>query len=49
VRYIFMPALSIVALGAMGLILSWFFRRLKRIESERWGKTSQGEGAVNVH
>ena len=28
---------SIIVAAAMGVILTWFFKRLRRIEEERWG------------
>jgi len=37
VRYLLMLVLSLAVLGAMSLTLTVFFRRLKRIERERWG------------
>lgn len=36
-RYLLMLVLSLAVLGAMSLTLTVFFRRLKRIERERWG------------
>jgi HAMP domain-containing protein len=32
-----MLALSLVVVGCLAFILRWFFRRLRRIERERWG------------
>ncbi|MFO7870102.1 MAG: hypothetical protein R6V03_01555 [Kiritimatiellia bacterium] len=36
-KYILMVVLCVIAGGAMAFILMWFFRRLNRIERDRWG------------
>jgi|GEM_PF-3164102 len=37
-RDVFMLALSVGVVLAMYLTLRWFFRRLRRIQEELWGK-----------
>ena len=37
-RYPLMLALVIAVVVADGVTLVWFFRRLRRIQVERWGK-----------
>jgi uncharacterized protein HemY len=34
---IMMLVAAIIVAAAMGFILTWFFKRLRRIEEERWG------------
>ena len=36
-RYIIMFLSCLFVLGTMAAVLSWFFRRLRRIEAARWG------------
>lgn len=36
-RYVLMLLLTLAVAGAMALTLAGFFRRLRKIESERWG------------
>ena len=37
-RILLMLALCVAVIGTMGGVLVWFFRRLGKIEEERWGK-----------
>jgi hypothetical protein len=37
-RYGLMLVLCVAVVATMGGVLVWFFRRLARIEEERWGK-----------
>ena len=37
-KYALMAILALAALGGMGGVLVWFFKRLGRIETERWGR-----------
>lgn len=37
VRYALMAVTCIFVTGAMAFILTWFTRRLQRIEEDRWG------------
>ena len=36
-RYLIMLVLSLMVIGAMALTLAMFFRRIRKIERERWG------------
>jgi hypothetical protein len=36
-RYGFMLVLCFAVIGGMSWVLVWFFRRLAKIENERWG------------
>ena len=40
-NYLVMITLCLGVVGAMALVLVTFFRKLKRIEEERWGKNSR--------
>ena len=42
-RYVFMLALCVAVVASMSGILYRFFRRLKRIEQQRWGQVRDKE------
>ena len=47
-RYILMTVTCVFVSAAMGVILTWFFRRLHRIEEERWGKKKDWASGVQA-
>ena len=42
-KYLGMMLLSIVVIGAITPVMLWFFRRLNRIEDEKWGRKLRPE------
>jgi len=41
IRYIAMLVLCFIVVGAMAGTLTWFLRRLKRIEEDMWGEKAR--------